>query len=142
LSQVMRWYMLCVLDSFPLFVVQKYLNPYLLHRYEDFYFKAEDGIRCATVTGVQTCALPILRRAKASTTTGRRSCIAPRLSPVGRAGHPVVVDALARRTRPQSSPRAPLAIEGSGAQCLQIGRASCRERLESAVGVAVRDKHE
>src|SRR5712692_11369647 len=24
-----------------------------------FFFQAEDGIRCGTVTGVQTCALPI-----------------------------------------------------------------------------------
>src|SRR5207248_6090877 len=28
-----------------------------------FFFQAEDGIRDRTVTGVQTCALPILRRA-------------------------------------------------------------------------------
>src|SRR6266542_3182609 len=28
-----------------------------------FFFQAEDGIRDATVTGVQTCALPILARA-------------------------------------------------------------------------------
>src|SRR2546430_9342673 len=27
-----------------------------------FFFQAEDGIRDLTVTGVQTCALPILRR--------------------------------------------------------------------------------
>src|SRR5215813_15057527 len=27
-----------------------------------FFFQAEDGIRDADVTGVQTCALPILRR--------------------------------------------------------------------------------
>src|SRR6266542_6631086 len=27
-----------------------------------FFFQAEDGIRDATVTGVQTCALPILLR--------------------------------------------------------------------------------
>src|SRR5207245_7291403 len=27
-----------------------------------FFFQAEDGIRDATVTGVQTCALPISRR--------------------------------------------------------------------------------
>src|SRR5256886_17323805 len=27
-----------------------------------FFFKAEDGIRVLTVTGVQTCALPISRR--------------------------------------------------------------------------------
>src|SRR5438309_6625952 len=28
-----------------------------------FFFQAEDGIRDGTVTGVQTCALPISRRA-------------------------------------------------------------------------------
>src|SRR6516164_8388267 len=30
---------------------------------EAFFFQAEDGIRVGTVTGVQTCALPIFRRA-------------------------------------------------------------------------------
>src|SRR5438128_7910557 len=30
--------------------------------HEVFFFQAEDGIRGATVTGVQTCALPILQR--------------------------------------------------------------------------------
>src|SRR5207245_6330512 len=29
-----------------------------------FFFQAEDGIRDATVTGVQTCALPISHRAR------------------------------------------------------------------------------
>src|SRR2546430_12517497 len=29
-----------------------------------FFFQAEDGIRDLTVTGVQTCALPISRRSK------------------------------------------------------------------------------
>src|SRR2546430_12487828 len=29
-----------------------------------FFFQAEDGIRDLTVTGVQTCALPISRRAQ------------------------------------------------------------------------------
>src|SRR5256886_3999089 len=29
-----------------------------------FFFQAEDGIRDLTVTGVQTCALPILARAR------------------------------------------------------------------------------
>src|SRR5207248_6557954 len=28
----------------------------------DFFFQAEDGIRVRTVTGVQTCALPISRQ--------------------------------------------------------------------------------
>src|SRR5688572_31258363 len=31
-----------------------------------FFFQAEDGIRDLTVTGVQTCALPILRRVASS----------------------------------------------------------------------------
>src|SRR2546427_6627507 len=31
-----------------------------------FFFQAEDGIRDLTVTGVQTCALPISRDVKAS----------------------------------------------------------------------------
>src|SRR5207245_5776524 len=32
------------------------------HRNLHFFFQAEDGIRDATVTGVQTCALPIFAR--------------------------------------------------------------------------------
>src|SRR2546427_1487385 len=34
----------------------------LVLRYFFFFFQAEDGIRDLTVTGVQTCALPICRR--------------------------------------------------------------------------------
>src|SRR5256886_15278587 len=34
--------------------------PRALHRIFSFFFQAEDGIRDLTVTGVQTCALPIL----------------------------------------------------------------------------------
>ena len=30
-----------------------------LCKFEDFFFQAEDGIRDTSVTGVQTCALPI-----------------------------------------------------------------------------------
>src|SRR2546427_6458546 len=36
-----------------------------------FFFQAEDGIRDLTVTGVQTCALPILRRVRAGALGGR-----------------------------------------------------------------------
>src|SRR5207245_4543009 len=35
----------------------------LFFLYLFFFFQAEDGIRDATVTGVQTCALPILMNA-------------------------------------------------------------------------------
>src|SRR5205823_10271336 len=37
---------------------QGYDRPFFLH----FFFQAEDGIRDKLVTGVQTCALPILGR--------------------------------------------------------------------------------
>src|SRR4051794_41839680 len=38
-----------------------------------FFFQAEDGIRDGRVTGVQTCALPILRRSTWASRSGRRS---------------------------------------------------------------------
>src|SRR6266542_4931881 len=37
-----------------------------------FFFQAEDGIRDATVTGVQTCALPISSRSAWSSASCRR----------------------------------------------------------------------
>src|SRR6266567_6709857 len=37
-----------------------------------FFFQAEDGIRDLTVTGVQTCALPIFRVAAAARESGER----------------------------------------------------------------------
>src|SRR2546430_3093858 len=42
-----------------------------------FFFQAEDGIRFLTVTGVQTCALPILRGWPAVSTTVPRSVSPP-----------------------------------------------------------------
>src|SRR5439155_11483005 len=38
-----------------------------------FFFQAEDGIRDGHVTGVQTCALPILSPKSASTAAGERT---------------------------------------------------------------------
>src|SRR6266542_1323992 len=40
--------------------------------YPDFFFKAEAGIRDATVTGVQTCALPISVHAGAQQEHGQQ----------------------------------------------------------------------
>src|SRR2546430_3708081 len=40
-------------------------RPRQLSLWRFFFFQAEDGIRDLTVTGVQTCALPISRRAAA-----------------------------------------------------------------------------
>src|SRR5205823_11032450 len=69
-----------------------------------FFFQAEDGIRDKLVTGVQTCALPICAG----------WCVRHRPVPGRRGG-----GATARAGAPQRG--------------LQIGRASCRERVENTV---------
>src|SRR2546430_10028177 len=86
-----------------------------------FFFQAEDGIRDLTVTGVQTCALPISRhggdrrRAPAARPVGgpelRRTARGPARLPLS-------------RTRLAVSER--VALLGPEAQ---IGRASCRGRV-------------
>src|SRR5437867_8965302 len=79
-----------------------------------FFFQAEDGIRDRTVTGVQTCALPISARRVRRRDRPRR----PAPPPPPRWSAPPS----GRRGRPASG---------------QIGRASCRERVSvSGVGVA------
>ena len=69
-----------------------------------FFFQAEDGIRDYKVTGVQTCALPIL------------------CSPIA-----ISLDRVVKRSRPVDC----LSFQqGSKADSgKQIGRASCRERV-------------
>src|SRR5437867_2981926 len=51
-----------------------------------FFFQAEDGIRDRTVTGVQTCALPISRLPRAQGGRARRLGESPVLRPGGRTG--------------------------------------------------------
>src|SRR3712207_7006735 len=87
-----------------------------------FFFQAEDGIRDIGVTGVQTCALPISviakrSRPRKSTRTGALKQVKPRTSiSIGRTSD--LFEELAE-----------------DAQCvlrdlgLEIGRASCRERV-------------
>ena len=50
-----------------------------------FFFQAEDGIRDADVTGVQTCALPI-SRVGSDAAIGRRICIHSNFNPRTRVG--------------------------------------------------------
>src|SRR5437879_12541835 len=86
-----------------------------------FFFQAEDGIRDTSVTGVQTCALPIYSRASAPPAKkGRAKPAAHRVAP-----------------RPSRFPATPSAVAESCAyaqrrQPREIGRASCRERGEMA----------
>src|SRR5437763_867579 len=81
----------------------------LYSSFQCFFFQAEDGIRDTSVTGVQTCALPIYLPARC-----RR--------------------APSRRDLDQPEPRLPRA------RLRQIGRASCRERVEVSWGEACPDK--
>src|SRR5437867_12197381 len=95
-----------------------------------FFFQAEDGIRDRTVTGVQTCALPIYRPGKPEDKMGLRASntVALTLEDVRLPADHVLGD------------------EGEGfgyaMEALdEIGRASCRERVEMSEGaVSVKGK--
>src|SRR5437762_13231818 len=88
-----------------------------------FFFQAEDGIRDTSVTGVQTCALPISQRPGAVINA--------------RAGIPAA--------REQAlSPRSDTAHDRNSRVCwiscrIQIGRASCRERASLVYLTAIFD---
>src|SRR5437762_11739631 len=98
-----------------------------------FFFQAEDGIRDTSVTGVQTCALPILAlvpEAPGDFVMARgRSWYATESAVVS-------LHAVSSAESKTSS--------GSPAFCsirCKIGRASCRERVEIwVVGVVSEDK--
>src|SRR5688572_33002137 len=75
-----------------------------------FFFQAEDGIRDLTVTGVQTCALPISLRARHLLAGGLRFGRALRAG-----GRSSARGCFGKRTI------------GGGTK-IEIGRASCRER--------------
>src|SRR5437762_8646470 len=78
-----------------------------------FFFQAEDGIRDTSVTGVQTCALPICH----SSHDGPRGVLR---------GRAVAQDLFDRAGKPRR----------------KIGRASCRERVWSSGGAGAVKKKE
>src|SRR3712207_7102006 len=83
-----------------------------------FFFQAEDGIRDIGVTGVQTCALPIFLRGCSGSeamSTGGLASVAVMLP-----------DPLPQRWSSCAS-------AGPARWSRQIGRASCRERVEISV---------
>src|SRR2546430_3433026 len=86
-----------------------------------FFFQAEDGIRDLTVTGVQTCALPIsgITRKMPCTTRYKRGDIvlAPRAEPGFQA---VIKEMISVRIG---------GLSGAYLNFSEIGRASCRERV-------------
>src|SRR5260370_29735923 len=86
-----------------------------------FFFQAEDGIRDSSVTGVQTCALPIWIEIEG---------IAPPFSSDQRSAMPSISIRVAMRSAKFSCETSetlkPLFCSSSTSQ---IGRASCRERV-------------
>src|SRR5207245_3711011 len=93
-----------------------------------FSFQAEDGIRYATVTGVQTCALPIFRRRLAPIRQGRQSG-PPAHARVKVAGDDRGVEVILVMAK-EEHVIAGVQPAGHVVRPLveQIGRASCRER--------------
>src|SRR2546430_3222102 len=96
------------------------LSSYLSKMFFFFFFQAEDGIRDLTVTGVQTCALPIWRLTKRYETCQ----VSPaRRRPACDRGRRIGPDRYRcpRLHRP--------GIAQSTTPAAKIGRASCRERV-------------
>src|SRR5262249_57944718 len=99
------------------------------------FFQAEDGIRDWSVTGVQTCALPILFKSRLGQPSRRRPMPAAKaLSTVEWHSAHWIPTALSDSPSGLKNPVTPttaLALSSN-----KIGRASCRERVEmSAFGV-------
>src|SRR5207245_7508477 len=95
-----------------------------------FFFQAEDGIRDATVTGVQTCALPI------SPIVDFHGTADPTIKYDGDVSHGVATPPLME----WAQSRATHNRCATGPSQTQIGRASCRERVKSRGEEAVGDK--
>src|SRR5438046_9280829 len=97
----------------------------VIYCYCFFFFQAEDGIRDWSVTGVQTCALPISRR------------MVEKLFATNLDDWPAILRAM-QETGEEFRLGKTASLPKSEAK---IGRASCRERVEiSGVAVALTKK--
>src|SRR5262249_57870893 len=100
------------------------------------WFQAEGGIRDWSVTGVQTCALPI--------------CPVPEFAPWCEGKRPVSRTSRSEAACPPTAPRANSGTGPSSRRCTgcvsrgdtaapgaKVGRASCRERVEGQLVAVV-----
>src|SRR5205823_8302030 len=98
--------------------------------------QAEDGIRDKLVTGVQTCALPIYRRAIDGVCSSRHgffTCLCP-YGPTAMGGTAAGDEEPLRQTLWRRASRtSPRGRGNAGAELREIGRASCRERVYNEV---------
>src|SRR2546430_6497806 len=88
-----------------------------------FFFQAEDGIRDLTVTGVQTCALPISKRQVKDRCTTETPCT---FDAKAHEGNWHVRVQFTKRNSPRDKA---YSYPGGHAIFVEIGRASCRERV-------------
>src|SRR5256885_11026271 len=87
-----------------------------------FFFQAEDGIRDYKVTGVQTCALPILFAVVQIGSSERKSpCITARMVRAR--------EGCARPMRGSPESAVVASVPWTKRRRVEIGRASCRERV-------------
>src|SRR5437763_12407906 len=94
-----------------------------------FFFKAEDGIRYTSVTGVQTCALPIYPQFKGTVVGGGRLTIGGREVLVHEGRLPTAAAAV--ELTPGDQPFTLTFYKNrpwTDRSTMKIGRASCRER--------------
>src|SRR2546430_9179538 len=109
-----------------------------------FFFQAEDGIRDLTVTGVQTCALPIslIRRAQSvhrSRSAGRSASIPSRSTPASAGASPLVETAIVTPDLRMTPPRYADAFGGSSTALTKMWRRSASRatsRLTAGVAAA------
>src|SRR5258706_11075583 len=102
-------------------MVTVYLSSFSIFRIFFFFFQAEDGIRDWSVTGVQTCALPILNSA-AIRLSAESSVSSPLAIALDSADNLIA----AEFTNRLSFFYAKMAYAHAASK---IGRASCRERV-------------
>src|SRR5436305_4143821 len=95
-----------------------------------FFFQAEDGIRGADVTGVQTCALPIFPKLMAD------SALVCKGEVVEAADVTVVSDPRPPHRTATAIVHVDRCFKGER-PASEIGRASCRERVARAGGAVV-----
>src|SRR2546430_11462964 len=99
-----------------------WIKPYSCSVLATFFFQAEDGIRDLTVTGIQTCALPI-SLFQTLVRPGHHDVWPPHSHwAAGRLPHWHAAAHQPRRRPPQ-------AFSTHNEENRQIGRASCRERV-------------
>src|SRR5205085_4676984 len=95
-----------------------------------FFFQAEDGIRDLTVTGVQTCALPISRWRTSTRCAGRWASRSATVSAVEKKRRRGPSAAAHARTAPRSEERR----VGKECRCWVAAQGQKKKREDASVG--------